>query len=331
MEKTPKQSNIEHNKNLKEKFSLNEKIEQFYSKPESDEELVHSVGIIKDIPENIDTPKVLLKLGDPSRPDKFVHMKDEDQRDYIIALPIEKRAFHRDIANFCRKLYGKDLKILGGGWIKNEEGKLVVYGQSQDFGEADKETVRNILSQAFPDVKIESVSLAQESISKKQEEYMKTLEKIDNEVSKDLYADVVQRKAIRMGYDMTLLPTPIQGAEENMSYMIYRSENGTSFGIDTLYLVYKDKDNSLNTKEIAQTRWNLHVANSKIENGILTIEFQTDGQNMTISQPVNSLENLQPFSNLNDTEKIILDMYKNNQFVYQENDNSKVFHGSVNS
>lgn len=327
----PKLLNTEYNKNLKEKFSLDEKIEQFYSKPESDEELSRRVGIIKDIPENINTPKVLLKLGDPSRPDKFVHMKDEDQRDYVIALPIEKRAFHRDIANFCRKLYGKDLKVLGGGWIKNENGKLVVYGESQGFGEANKDAVKNILTQAFPDIEIETISLAQQKNSKKQEEYNKTLEKLNSEVKKDLYADVVQSKATRMGYDMTVLPKTISGSDENMAYMIYRSENGSSFGIDTLYLGYKNQDKSFNTKEIAQTRWNLEVSESKIENGMLILNIKTEGKDIKISQPVDSIENIELMSNLNDTEKTILDMYKNNQFVYQDSELSRVWHGSDNS
>ena len=38
-------------------------------------------------------------------------MRDEDGRDYVIALPIQKRAYHKDIVNFCRKLYGKELEL----------------------------------------------------------------------------------------------------------------------------------------------------------------------------------------------------------------------------
>jgi len=327
MEQFPKPSNIEHNKNLKENFSLDERIEQFYSKPETEEELNRRVGVIRDIPENIDTPKVLLKLGKPDGADKFVHMQDEDERDYVVALPIEKRAFHRDIANFCRQLYKKDLKVLGGGWIKNEDGKLVVYGQSQDFGEASKEFVKNILVQAFPDIEIEAVSLRSEEISKIQGEYINTLEKIDNEVAKDLYANVVQREGIRMGYDSTVLPQVIEGSDDEMFQMIYRSENGSSFGIDTLHLGYKDKNNILKTKELAQTRWNLYVKDAEVKDGILTINFNSGGENHTISQPIDSLEGTEKFSNLNETEKIILEAYKKNQFVYQ-NEDYKVFHGA---
>lgn len=323
---SPKFSNTEHNKNLKEKFSLNKQIEQFYSKPETDEELVRRVGIIRDIPENINTPKVLLKLGKPDCADKFVHMRDEDGRDYVIALPIEKRAFHRDIANFCRQLYKKDLKVLGGGWIKNEDGKLIVYGQSQDFGEANKEFVRSILVEAFPDMEIESVSLKQEEISRNQKDYTHALEKITNEVGKDLYANVIQREGIRMGYDSTVLPQVIDGSNDQMVHMIYRSENGVSFGVDTLYLGYKDKDSILKTKEIAQTRWNLYVKNAEIKNNILTINFESEGKNYTISHPINSLDNLETFSNLSDAEKGILEMFKQNQFVYH-NEDYKVFHG----
>ncbi len=327
MEKMPR-SNTEYNKNLKEQFSINDKIEQFYSKPESDEELSRRVGMIKDIPDDINTPKVLLKLGNPDHPDKFVHMKDEDSRDYVIALPIEKRAYHRDIANFCRKLYDKDLKVLGGGWIKREGEKLVVYGESLGFGEADKDAVKDILAQAFPDLEIEAVSLAEVEVTKQREEYNKALEQLQDEVSKDLYADVVQEKGIRMGYDATVLPKVVSDAEREAAYMTYRSENGSSFGIDTLFVGYKDKDKTFKTKEVAQTRWTLEVVDAKIENEILTLDIRTEGENMQISLPLDSTENVETFSNLNDTEKTILEMYKNNRFVYEGSKNSKIWHGS---
>ncbi len=318
----PKLSNTEYNKNLKDKFSLNEQIEQFYSKPESDEELFRRVGIIRNIPENINTPKVLLKLGKPDKADKFVHMRDEDGRDYVIALPITKRAYHRDIANFCRKLYHKNLKVLGGGWIENKDGKLVIFGQSQDFGEADKIVVRDILKQTFPDVEIEAKELA--NINKK---YTEALNRIETEVGKDLYADVVQRKGIRMGFDMAMPPQSVEGSDNKIATMIYKSENGRSFGIDTLFLGYTDKDRALHTKEVAQTRWSVFIKKAEVNDGILTLEFESDGQVHTISQPIDSLEKIEMFSDLGEHEKQVLQILKDYQFAYHSED-YEILHAS---
>lgn len=319
---SPKLTNKEHNKQLKDVHELDEKIEQFYNKPETDEELTRRVGIIREIPDDINTPKVLLKLGDPTRPDKFVHMRDEDGREYVIALPIEKRAYHRDVANFCRQLYKKDLKVIGGGYIKQENGKIVVYGQSQDFGEANKETVKAIIQQALPDVEIEAVSLKSEEVSRKRKDYTDALEKITSEVGKDLYANVVERKGIRMGYDMATRPQTVEGSHDDMAWMIYRSENGRSFGMDTLFLGYKDKNHTLNTKELAQTRWNLSVRDAKIENDVLILTFESDGQAHTISQPIDILDNLEMFSNLGEFENQILDYYKQFQFAWHDDDHT---------
>jgi hypothetical protein len=83
-------------------------------------------------------------------------MRDQDKRDYVIALPIDKKANHRDIVEFCKKLYKKDLKVLGGGFISTEGDKLIIEGESGDFGKADKTRVAEILQEAFPTLKVEA-------------------------------------------------------------------------------------------------------------------------------------------------------------------------------
>lgn len=341
MENLPKNLNRDYNEALRTRTEIEEKVEQFYDKPETDEDLEKRVGIIRGIPDNINTPKVLLKLGDPSRPDKFVHMRDEDGRDYVIALPIEKRAYHRDIASFCRKLYNKELTVIGGGYTHAEGNKLIVHGKSVDFGEADKEKVGQILQEAFPDLKIQIITVAEkaeeerERLRKEEEsgikkDYVEALEKIDGKLEKEVYEDVVLNKAVRMGYDLTMLPRSIDGAKDNMAYMVFRSENGSSFGVDALYVGYKDAEGNTKSKEVAQTRWNLSVTKAEVKDGILTIDFKTeDDKNYTVSTPIDDVENIDTISNLNETEKIILEMYKNNQEVYKRSHVVKIWHNFV--
>lgn len=330
---TPQNKNAQYNESLKD-FNLDDKLERFYDKPENDEEMAKRVGIIKDIPEQINTPKVLLKLGDPKKPDKFVHMKDEDGREYVIALPIEKQSWHRDIASFCRKLYKKDLKVLGGGYTHVEGDKLVIHGKSGDFGEADKLRVGQILKEAFPELNIEIISEAGKELEReennKKQKYLEALEKIGEKFVQDFYKDVVDNMAVKMGYDMTMFPKKIEGSDNNLFYMVFRSENGSSFGVDTVFIGYEDEGGHIKSKEIAQTRWTLEVTKAYIENGVLNMEIKTeDGQVYNFSSPLNSLDEVIPISNLDERDRIILNMYKENQDVYKRVGTAQIYHGLV--
>ncbi|MEZ4211192.1 MAG: hypothetical protein R3B39_02805 [Candidatus Paceibacterota bacterium] len=332
MEK-PQNKNIQYNESLKA-FNIDDKLEQFYNKPENDEELAERVGIIKDIPEQINTPKVLLKLGDPKKPDKFVHMKDEDGREYVIALPIEKQSWHRDIASFCRKLYKKDLRVLGGGYTHAEGDKLVIHGKSGDFGEADKSRVGQILREAFPQLNIEIISEVEKEREReennKRQKYTEALEKIGEKFAQDFYKDVVDNMAVRMGHDMTMFPKKIDGSDSNLFYMVFRSENGSSFGVDTVFVGYEDENGQVQSKEVAQTRWTLEITKSYVENGVLNMEIKTEGgQVYNFSSPVNSLDEASTISNLDERDKIILNMYKESQDVYKRVNIAQIYHGLV--
>ncbi len=145
-------TNINYNNDIKS--NTIKQLQQFYLKPENVEDLNQKIQNILEINGNKDIPKVVLKLTSPTSKDKFVHMVDSDRRSYVIALPQGKFLFHKNIVDFCEKTYNKNFHSITGGWIKQENGKIVLYGESGDFGKSDKEVVKNTIQKVFSDVEI---------------------------------------------------------------------------------------------------------------------------------------------------------------------------------
>lgn len=109
-----KNEEISLNTSAKQQHYVTEQAEQFYKKPVTREDMVKNMRIFKEIPEDTSDPKVVIKLGDPRKRHKFVFMEDEDKRQYVIALPIDKKEWHVDIVEFSRRLYGKNFHVIGG-------------------------------------------------------------------------------------------------------------------------------------------------------------------------------------------------------------------------
>ena len=118
------------------------RIEQFYKRPKSQEELVENMRTLKRLPADTSTPKVIIKLGDPRESHKFVFMEDEDARKYVVCLPIGKKSMHTEITNFTRRLYKKDISVVGGGYMHTKENKLIIDGTSGTYGEAPKKRLK---------------------------------------------------------------------------------------------------------------------------------------------------------------------------------------------
>jgi len=297
---------------------------RLYRRPEDSEEMNEGVRIIKDIPEAMNTPKVLVKLGTPAVADKFVYMKDSADREYVIALPFDDKGYHRDIVNFARKLYGQDFNVDGGGFLQMRDGKLIVSGQSEAYGEAPKRVV-SILKEALPDLEVVDESPKEgANVALK-----KALEKIPDSFKKELYSAVVGDLGVRMGFDMTMLPKEIDGLPD-AAYMIYRSENGSSFGVDTLFTGIRKSDNTISVHPAAMTRWNMEDVSVRGEADQIVISFTTNGETHELQISIQELDKKEPYSDLNDGEKAILDMYKANQFVYKDNPNPiKTWHGAI--
>ena len=143
---------------FKKLFKEEKEIEQFYKTPEDIKKLKKEVReILENMSTNTNESIVIIKLGSKSRSHKFVLMKDEEKRKYLVALPIEQFPLHKDIVSFVRMISRKSLYVLGGGYIKTEGHKLVIYGRSLDYGEANKHLVKKILQNAFPDINVEVV------------------------------------------------------------------------------------------------------------------------------------------------------------------------------
>lgn len=152
-------------------------IENFYKKPETHEELVENMRILKEIPEDITDPKVVIKLGNPEVPHKYVTMADGDKREYVIAMPIERKVNHRDIVELAEKLYEKSFSNISGGYISIEGNKLVIRGSSESFGRADNRHIAEILRKKFPDLEIEAKDVLKYKV-KGEEQLPKEVEQI---------------------------------------------------------------------------------------------------------------------------------------------------------
>jgi len=122
---------------------------------------------------------------------------------------------------------------------------------------------------------------------------------------------------IKMGYDSTTKPLSVEG-KEDISYMVYRSENGGSFGVDTIFTARIKDDHSFMVKEVAVTLWAVHNVKARLNGDIVTFEFTMNGEDTTLSFPVSEIDTVGTFSDLNESEKIILKMYKDNQVVFSE-------------
>lgn len=307
---------------LMKQQNFTSKIDQFYKKPETQEELVENMRILKEIPEDVSDPKVIVKLGSPGTAHKFVLMEDEDGRRYMIALPIEKKPSHRDIANFSRKLYQKDLRVIGGGYIHTDGEKLVIDGTSGDFGEAPKNTVKEILKRKFPDVDIEAFSLKDYDQKQKEENLRKILERLKTTVQKELYTDVLN-KAVKLGCDYTNLPEQIAGRDD-LAFMIYSSENGSSFGFDTLYLGYKDKNREIKSKAVLRERWYIRVNKVDVRDNQIYFRYRVGDEEKELTVPIDQIEKFETVDNLNDLEKQLIKTYEDNKTVFQD---AQVYHG----
>lgn len=316
--------NAEYNENLKKNHELDGALLSLYNKPETQEELQERVHILKEIPDRIDTPKVLIKLGDPAKADKYVYMQDDEGREYVIALPIDKAEYHREIANFARKLYGKDFNVIGGGYLSVRDGKLIVHGSSGSYGEAPKRVV-SLVQEALPDIEVVDESPKEASNI----EYKKTIDSIKDSVQSELYSVVFGDLAVRMGYDMTMMPKTADGAPD-MAYMVYRSENGGSFGVDTLFAGLRKEDHSFVIKDLAITRWEMRDVSVKVEGDNVIAEFESSGEKNTLTFPLKELAQQKPYTDLNDAENNILGMYRDNQAIYKlPGTKNKTRHGLV--
>lgn len=299
------------------------KIERFYRKPRTHEELIENIRILKEIPEDASDPKVIVKLGSPEKSHKFVLMEDEDGRKYLICLPIEVKAYHADIVEFATKLYGKKFTVKGGGFIHTEGEKLIVDGRSEAYGEAPKREVEEILKKKFPDLEIEARSLKEQAKLEREKRLKRVLESLKNDFQRAFYQRVLD-EAIKLGCDYTKFPEQI-GGREDLAYMIYSSENGQNFGFDTLYLGYRDKNNVVKIKAILRERWYIRIIEVGIEGNQIRFKYRIGSEEKELTIPLDKIEEFEMVDNLEAQERELVEMYKNMQEFYRD---AEVSHGA---
>lgn len=333
--KETEKSNVNKKKNLQLSISkkITKEVEKFYKKPETHQELVENMRILREIPEDKVEPKVIVKLGSPEKEHKFVYMKDDEDREYVMALPIEKKDYHRKIVSFAKKLYGKDLEVIGGGYIHTEKGKMVVDRSSGDYGVPPKNRVKEILMKKFPglDIEVQGKSLDGEEAeerarmeAKKEQGNFEHEIKLEDEFLINFYNDVLNNKALKLGMDYTSTPKRVEGAE-NLSYMVYSSENGSSFGFDTLYVGYKDKKGEIKSIGVVKEKGYIHINEIKVEDNVLSINYSCDGRDEQKSIPLDQVEKSESRLKLDEPEKNILKMYKDMQPILSSLNN--IYHG----
>jgi len=309
---------------LKQKKAT-EEIEKLYKKPTTQEELYENIKILREIPEDEMGPMVIVKLGDPGKDHKFVYMTDQDGREYVIAMPIEKKSMHRDIANLCRRLYKKDLHVVGGGYIHTDGNKLVIDKTSGDYGQAPKERVKQILETKFPNIEIEAYTLKDSEGINEEARLREMLDSLDSDVQRELYTDVLNSKAIKLGFDYTSKPKQI-GDNKDFAYTVYSSENGSSFGFDTLYIGFKNKAGEIISKDILREKGYIHIRDVGIdsEKNVLNVDYIIDGKKEALSIPLDELEDFEMKFDLDEVEEKIFKMYKDMQPIFEQ---ATVYHG----
>ncbi|XP_044738163.1 14 kDa phosphohistidine phosphatase-like isoform X2 [Chrysoperla carnea] len=96
---------------------------------------------------------------DPSGTFKYILLeaKTTDGGKKLLVRGYEECPYHSDIYDKTvseLKCKEKNLKCLGGGRIKRENGSIHVYGYSQGYGKADHTVTVDILKKQFADHKI---------------------------------------------------------------------------------------------------------------------------------------------------------------------------------
>jgi len=225
------------------------KVEEFYRKPETHEELVDRIKILREIPEDKTDPKVIIKFGDPTKSHKFIFAQDEKERSYLIALPVEKYRMHYSIKKLSEKLYKKKLDVLGGGYVRGdiEHNKIIISRNSGDYGYVHKTEIKDILERKFPDIKIE-VDTPNGKIIKERKTLLEIIQKeegsaILNSLScatpeilnnKEIILKAIKRVSDRANEVLKLASKELRGDKEVVLEAVKKDGNSLQFATEEL-------------------------------------------------------------------------------------------------
>jgi hypothetical protein len=242
------------------------------------------------------TPNITLEMRDPSQ--KFIFGQDEAGQKYVISKPL---AYHRDILEDFRRQSGILLQEVSGGFIEKSEDSYAIYGLSESFGAAPLEEVKELLEQEGLQVEINSAL----DRSIKEEEgkfsyYLTGLPEFVKQVAKK-----VKEVAILGGFDKMKPPTQIS---DNLACVLYSTENGGTFGFDTLY-VGKKTETGVSIHPLVRQRWRMLDVQAEIKGDNLSITYTGDNgqESLTINQ--NELPDEPIINSLTQTDRILLNLY----------------------
>ncbi len=87
---------------------------------------------------------------------KLVHLRDSDETDYIVALPLEVFPYHYNVVDYAETNYSKELEVLGGCIVIHVERRkeILISDKSADFGPCDKNFAKETLQNAIPEYKV---------------------------------------------------------------------------------------------------------------------------------------------------------------------------------
>jgi len=101
-----------------------------------------------------DESHIEIIFGMEEIPQRFVWFR-KGTKDYVFSLPVNQCNYHPTMLNMALDKFNiiGDVDEKGGGFIvKDEDGKIKIYGKSTMLGDFNKEAVLNLMKNKFPDV-----------------------------------------------------------------------------------------------------------------------------------------------------------------------------------
>ncbi|MDP3795055.1 MAG: hypothetical protein Q8R13_03955 [bacterium] len=91
--------------------------------------------------------------------------------------------------------------------------------------------------------------------------------------------DYIERIGERLGYDATAEPIFPEGRND-LAVVKHTTENGSTHGFDTIYVVWKDVEGSIRHLDLIDSRTSrdyIHIETVRIESGNLIVHVRSGG------------------------------------------------------
>lgn len=91
--------------------------------------------------------------------------------------------------------------------------------------------------------------------------------------------DYITRIGERLGYDVTAEPIFPEGRDD-VAVVKHTTEDGSSYGFDTIYVVWKDESGALRHLDLIDSRNSrdyIHVEEVRVESGNLIVKVRSGG------------------------------------------------------